>query len=168
MGSIPNMGEANLKRFGRYVYARRRELNMGQDAVAEAGGPSDKKQTDIEHGRGPMPRFETLSKYDKALGWEPGSAAAVLHGGEPRLVKPRSVDAAKLDELAQALARHGVSRIAARRHNVTSGGLEFDPDAINQLIDLLNSVPEPGAAAESSSTPPETTQKRRRRGGSAG
>ncbi|NLU83296.1 helix-turn-helix domain-containing protein [Rhodococcus sp. HNM0569] len=71
------------ERFGRYVYHRRRMLNLTQDDVTAAGGPSDAAQTRAENGTGPTPSTSTLRKLDLALEWEPGSAARTLEGGEP-------------------------------------------------------------------------------------
>lgn len=70
-------------RFGQYVYKRRRMLNLTQDEVTAAGGPSDAAQTRAENGTGPDPSIETLRKLDIALRWVPGSAARTLEGGVP-------------------------------------------------------------------------------------
>lgn len=47
-------------RFGQFVYKRRRLLNLTQDQVTAAGGPSDAAQTRAENGTGPDPSIETL------------------------------------------------------------------------------------------------------------
>lgn len=70
-------------RFGRYIYKRRRLLNLTQDQITAAGGPSDAAQTRAENGTGPEPSIETLRKFDVALRWTPGSAARTLEGGDP-------------------------------------------------------------------------------------
>jgi transcriptional regulator with XRE-family HTH domain len=70
-------------RFGQFVYKRRRLLNLTQDQVTAAGGPSDAAQTRAENGTGPDPSIETLRKLDVALRWAPGSAARTLEGGSP-------------------------------------------------------------------------------------
>lgn len=70
-------------RFGQFVYKRRRLLNLTQDEVTAAGGPSDAAQTRAENGTGPDPSIETLRKLDVALRWVPGSAARTLEGGVP-------------------------------------------------------------------------------------
>ncbi|AOW91767.1 DNA-binding protein [Rhodococcus sp. WMMA185] len=65
------------------VHKRRRFLNLTQDQVTAAGGPSDAAQTRAENGTGPDPSIETLRKLDTALQWVPGSAARALEGGDP-------------------------------------------------------------------------------------
>lgn len=130
---------------------------MSQDDVVAAGGPSDRKQTQIEKGIGPDPSLTTLAKVDKALRWEKGSANATLHGGEPVEASPPSVDTSKLKALEEALARHGVDRIAARRHAGHGAKVEFNPAAVDQLIDLLNSVPAP-RTLESDEDPDSTAR----------
>ncbi|AII05597.1 helix-turn-helix domain-containing protein [Rhodococcus opacus] len=70
-------------RFGQFVHRRRRLLNLTQDEVTAAGGPSDAAQTRAENGTGPDPSIETLRKLDVALRWAPGSAARTLDGGHP-------------------------------------------------------------------------------------
>lgn len=77
------MVSSTRARFGQFVYKRRRLLNLTQDEVTAAGGPSDAAQTRAENGTGPDPSIETLRKLDVALRWVPGSAARTLDGGVP-------------------------------------------------------------------------------------
>ncbi|MEV0945370.1 helix-turn-helix domain-containing protein [Rhodococcus sp. NPDC049939] len=77
------MSSSTRVRFGQLVHKRRRFLNLTQDQVTAAGGPSDAAQTRAENGTGPDPSIETLRKLDTALQWVPGSAARALEGGDP-------------------------------------------------------------------------------------
>ncbi|WP_072689878.1 helix-turn-helix domain-containing protein [Rhodococcus marinonascens] len=77
------MATSTRVRFGQLVHKRRRLLNLTQDQVTAAGGPSDAAQTRAENGTGADPSIETLRKLDTALRWVPGSAARTLDGGDP-------------------------------------------------------------------------------------
>ncbi|MFZ2173288.1 MAG: helix-turn-helix domain-containing protein [Rhodococcus sp. (in: high G+C Gram-positive bacteria)] len=91
-------------RFGQIVYRRRRLLNLTQDQVTAAGGPSDAAQTRAENGTGPDPSIETLRKLDVALRWAPGSAARTLEGGSPTPVEELDVQERQRHLPAGALA----------------------------------------------------------------
>ncbi|WP_157129147.1 helix-turn-helix transcriptional regulator [Nocardia amamiensis] len=143
------MDEAKLKRFGNIVRERRLELGLTQDEVTERGGPSDKRQTKIENGQPPVPSVTTLRNLDVALEWEPGSAAATLRGGNPTVAKRRpgmytSEEVERRVALELALARHGIDRVAARHHaSGPGGGLQLGAKTVDQLIEVLNSIPGP-------------------------
>ncbi|WP_430336150.1 hypothetical protein [Rhodococcus sp. ACT016] len=137
------MDRAKLERFGRIVRKRRLGLGMTQDQVTLAGGPSDKRQTKIEHGTPPAASLTTLAKLDQALRWEPGSAAAALNGGTPTPIEGQTLTADDIDRrvaLALALERAGVTKTAARGAPRGENGVLTD-DVIDSLIDLLNSLP---------------------------
>ncbi|AHK35458.1 hypothetical protein OPAG_08329 [Rhodococcus opacus PD630] len=138
------MDEANLKRFGAIVRSRRLALGLKQDQVAEAGGPSDKRQTKIEHGAPPAPSLTTLAKVDKGLQWAAGSAAATLNGGHPTPLEEPTYTQEEVDRrvaLEMALQRAGVKRVAARGAHKNAAGSGLSPEVVDQLIDLLNSLP---------------------------
>lgn len=137
------MDMAALKRFGMTVRGRRLALGLTQDQVTAAGGPSDKRQTKIENGTPPAPSVTTLAKLDKALRWEPGSAAAALNGGTPTPLEGRTLtteDVERRVALALALERAGVTDLAARGATREANGILND-EVIDSLIDLLNSLP---------------------------
>ncbi len=75
----------DIARLGRYVIARRDQLDMNQLEVSNAGGPSNSTLTGIENGIATAVASSTLRKLDLALRWERGSARDVLSGGEPRI-----------------------------------------------------------------------------------
>jgi transcriptional regulator with XRE-family HTH domain len=72
----------DFERLGRIVKARRDQLGLSQREVADQGGPSDSTQTVIERGDVRPVSQLTLKKLDAALRWEPGSAKAILGGGD--------------------------------------------------------------------------------------
>lgn len=66
---------------GSAVKARRGELgNLSQGGVAERGGPSELTVRKIEQARNGPYRPQTLDALDVALGWKPGTCAAILDG----------------------------------------------------------------------------------------
>ncbi|MCT1885775.1 helix-turn-helix domain-containing protein [Dietzia cinnamea] len=71
------------RRLGEHVAARRLALGLSYTQVHQQGGPSDTRTRAIENGTGPALRSSTLDKLDTALRWAPGSARAVLNGGDP-------------------------------------------------------------------------------------
>lgn len=74
---------STAQRFGEVVLARRRELDLSQLDVWQAGGPSNTTLTEIENGRVHTLTRTTARKLDAGLHWEPGSARRVWDGGEP-------------------------------------------------------------------------------------
>ena len=77
------MEEADLTRFGRVVRDRREELGLRQDELKAIGGPSSTTMVKVESGTPPTPTPLTLRRLDTGLGWEDGSAARTLAGGDP-------------------------------------------------------------------------------------
>ncbi|WP_280384285.1 helix-turn-helix domain-containing protein [Nocardia wallacei] len=139
--------EAQLKRFGRRVKARRNFLGRTQKQVRLAGGPSDKRQQWIENGQLPVPDADTCAKLDAGLNLVPGSASKSLHG-DIELVglesdEPTYTEAEyeRRRAFENALDRLGVTDVVIRKH---SGGFVLPQHVIDQLIDRLNSQPDPG------------------------
>lgn len=88
--------ETRQERLGRYVKSRRRALNdMTLKEAAAAAGIAIQTWSNVEAGKSASER--TLSRIDKALWWEPGSAEDVLNGGEPR-ERPMPTDARPLGD----------------------------------------------------------------------
>lgn len=131
-----------LLRLGSIVRRRREELGLTQDQVTERGGPSDKSQTRIERGQLPRPTAKTLAKLDRALKWDQGSAAAVLVGRDPRPLNTvyTAEDLERHARLAAALQRAGVTSIAARGVKRGPDGTSFPPDAIDELVNILEGI----------------------------
>lgn len=78
-----DMTSDRLQRLADAVKTRRAELGLAQGDLAQHGGPSIVTVGQIERGQIERPQAVTLSRLDKALGWEKGSSARVLAGGEP-------------------------------------------------------------------------------------
>lgn len=80
-------------RLAEYAWKRRTELGLSRPQVRDRGGPSVPTLKDIEEGSSRTVAATTLGKLDTGLGWEPGSAADVVRGGEPRLRSRQFSDA---------------------------------------------------------------------------
>ncbi|QDF19775.1 immunity repressor [Mycobacterium phage LilSpotty] len=79
----PMTTNLDWERLGRFVRSARGA--RAQADIAANGGPSDETLSKIEQGRWRPTRSvqRTLEKLELGLGWAPGSANAVLAGGEP-------------------------------------------------------------------------------------
>jgi hypothetical protein len=80
--------------FREVILARMYELDLNNETVARAGGPSTTKMSGIRKAGPKPPRADIFRKLDVALKWRPGSARRVAGGGLPSPVEstPRSVD----------------------------------------------------------------------------
>lgn len=102
-----------------HVLARRRELEMTQLEVWQAGGPSNTTLTKIENGLQQSMTRKTARALDVGLQWEPGSAKRTWEGGEPtpllpgvapensarlrRIILESDIEPAKREELLRVL-----------------------------------------------------------------
>lgn len=70
----------SAKRLGTAVLARRKELDLNQRGVADAGGPSDTTLSKLENGTVKVVSAATLRRLDTALEWTQGTARAIYEG----------------------------------------------------------------------------------------
>ncbi|MGU3650608.1 hypothetical protein [Mycolicibacterium sp. A43C] len=85
------MAPKNNPRFASVVRDTMERLGFTQVDVDERGGPSDTTLRKVLDGkRTDSISVRTLKMLDAAFGWEPGSAARTLAGGEPTIVDPGS------------------------------------------------------------------------------
>lgn len=76
------MSRPDRARVARYVVARRGELNMSQQRLAERAGVDAKTIYNLESGdRWPQPK--TRDRIEAALGWYSGDLQRIAEGGEP-------------------------------------------------------------------------------------
>lgn len=105
------------RRLGELVAARRLALGLSYTEIHEQGGPSDTRLRAIENCTGPALRSSTLDKLDKGLLWEPGSARAVLRGGNPVPVDAQALRQAatpmSLDEGGFTVSNHEIAQMVA-------------------------------------------------------
>lgn len=119
---------AAVTRLGAAVRRRRSALGLTQKQIWDAGGPSDTTLSKWEKGESAsLPRISTQTRLDGVLRWEPGSAAAVLAGGEPT----------ELDEPASAVASSSAEEPVAVEVVADAGGDVVVPAAaLDGLTDL--------------------------------
>ena len=73
----------DVERLGRAVYARRRQIGLSQQELADSAGVSQTTVRNIEAGRVGARRGPSVPLIERALGWKPGSGEEILAGGEP-------------------------------------------------------------------------------------
>jgi transcriptional regulator with XRE-family HTH domain len=84
---LPVDVDSARERLAEIARARRLALGRSQDEVARLGGMKARSTViSVEQGRA-VKEF-TLYKLDIGLDWEPGSAVAVLNGGDPTEALP--------------------------------------------------------------------------------
>jgi transcriptional regulator with XRE-family HTH domain len=127
-----DMRDQRLRALANYVRARRVALNLNQGDLASRGGPGVVTVGKIERGEIAKPEVSTLRRLDTALQWEPGSAAAVLDGGQVREL----VDDAPGAGIIAAISRESRLIPEARAH------------LLNQLELLLRLPPQEDGRAK--------------------
>lgn len=74
-------------RLGQATVARRVQIGLTtREQMAVAAGMSVRLLSDIENAKRTSYDPATLARLEQALGWQPGSAEAVLNGGLPALI----------------------------------------------------------------------------------
>jgi hypothetical protein len=84
-----------------FVDVRLEKLRMTKQEVARRGFPNPStlakvRDSDIQN----TPTVRTLLRIDRALGWQPGSAAVILLGGHPLTVTARTTTGVRAREKA--------------------------------------------------------------------
>ena len=108
------------QRLGDSVLARRLELGFSsRGALASAADLSVRTLDQVENGGRPSYAAKTLIALDKALEWAPGSAQAILDGGEPTPLAPAAptpvpalADEAAAGSLAELLIGESADELA--------------------------------------------------------
>lgn len=76
--------QTGWKRLAEAVRGRRHWLGLSQEGLADRGGPSHRVVRQIESGKPPTkPSDATLAKLERGLGWNQGTAQAILNGTAP-------------------------------------------------------------------------------------
>ncbi|MFC5187103.1 helix-turn-helix domain-containing protein [Actinomadura harenae] len=81
---------ADYARLGEAVHRRRRDMDMNQADVQEAGGPSISMLSKIENGT-LRPGRRVVIALENVLLWDHGSVEQILQGGQPTLTVLRPV-----------------------------------------------------------------------------
>jgi hypothetical protein len=141
------MASAHLEHFAATIADRRKQLGMTYLDVNRHGGPTAPTVAKAEAGALEDPRQSTLSKFDLALKWMPGSAAGTYwHGDDP---KPREESRKRAErtvlEPAAATVALPLDRILdlmttqAQLNDVMDAPAEAVPSAaIRPIVQALN------------------------------
>jgi hypothetical protein len=85
---VPTRG---IERLHHFVTERRSALNISRTQMFARSGPSPSTMNKALRGDRGLTR-STLDRIDRALGWAPGSAAAVMDGDTPTSQIPAPTD----------------------------------------------------------------------------
>jgi transcriptional regulator with XRE-family HTH domain len=140
---------AQLKRFGNRVRLLRKRRGWTQPELAERSGVSIKRIVELEKGRPPVPNAETLEKLATGLKVREGTIFDSLYddtelvlAGEPAEPTYTEEEVTRRSRLLDALKRLGVEEVII--HKQTGGeGFVLSQGAIDEIIDRLNSLPDP-------------------------
>jgi hypothetical protein len=125
-----------------FVDERIAQLNLSKEEVARRGGPARDTLAKIRGRRDQQtPMVGTLLRLDAALGWQPGSAAVALLGGQPLSLTARSraVSRPKKHALQPMGEREIMQRLAAQLYDEIAR-LEGDRDAVDARIQRLRTI----------------------------
>lgn len=123
-------------------------LGLTQTDIAAAGGPSTTSQSKIGKGRYVSPG--SLSKLDKALGWERGTSARII-AGTPASTQVGPLtgysDRELLDEIADRIAR--LRERGKPDDPAPKKSSEPEHSPAGSVIHLKPEVPQPGSSRPS-------------------
>lgn len=129
-----------------YLEDRLAQLRWNRQDLAAAGGPAPSTLRKARMREGPLaPR--TLAQLDFALGWQEGSAQAIMAGGSPAVRVSDLVNSCSLavDAALRDSERQGVSRCAMELK-------KFLDDVARRLGDFYTEpVPTAGGGADAGS-----------------
>jgi hypothetical protein len=93
-----------------FVDARLAQLHLSKKQAAQRGFPSPSTLAKVRDSHEQTtPTVRTLLRIDRALGWQPGSAAVTMLGGSPLTVTARTTGTAKArDEATQPMSANEV------------------------------------------------------------
>jgi hypothetical protein len=96
--------ERGIERLHYFVTERRRALGISRAQMFARGGPSPSTMNKALTGTRGLSR-STLERIDRALGWTPGSAEAVMDSGTPtsRIPAPSDVGCPAHDHVVAVL-----------------------------------------------------------------
>jgi hypothetical protein len=103
-----------------FVDARLAQLHLSKQQAAQRGFPSPSTLAKVRDSHEQStPTVRTLLRIDRALGWQPGSAAVTMLGGNPLSVTARTTGNAKArDEATQPMtADEVVHRLLGQLRN---------------------------------------------------
>lgn len=136
---MPAEGVARLIYF---VDARLQQLGISKEEAARRGFPNPTtlakvRDRDTQH----TPRVRTLLRIDRALGWQPGSSAVVLLGGNPLSVTARLTRGVRAREAsARPVSADEIVTRLLDQLNAEIAGLRGDMAGLDARLQRLHTV----------------------------
>jgi hypothetical protein len=128
-----------VPRLMHFVDARLEQLRISKQEAARRGFPNPStlakvRDRDVQN----TPTVRTLLRIDRALGWQPGSAAVVLLGGNPLSVTARTTKGVRARERSArpVTADEVVSRLLSRLEDEINSA-RADVAALSDRVDRL-------------------------------
>lgn len=132
------------QRLASYVVRRRQECDLPTTrALARATGITEKTIGNLEKGR--LVSRDTLAAVERVLGWAPGSCAAILAGGEPRLEAGADVDPEAAAARAQIIAMSAEQLAETHRVILQLSGQSIADEWLQSAMELRRQATVGGA-----------------------
>ena len=106
--------QAAWKAVGERLRARRMDLRMTIEEVAEEGRTSPVSVSDLETGERSSYRLLTLAKVAGGLGWQADAIPTMLAGGEPQVITMKSEVLETRVRLLEEQVAELIDRVEAR------------------------------------------------------
>ncbi|WP_280271202.1 helix-turn-helix domain-containing protein [Nocardia wallacei] len=127
------------KRLAEYIVTRRESLGMdSRRALADVTALSYRLLGDLERGVRQSVSEGTLALLEQGLAWEPGSAKAILGGGEPTLKGAPPQDGGECNPTAWMRALSDAYRVATEL--ATAGQVDHAGRLTRALADISQSL----------------------------
>lgn len=130
-----------IDRLIHFVEARLAQLKLSKTEVARRGGPAVDTLTKARRRQGQnTPTVATLLRLDAVLGWQPGSAAVAMVGGNPLSLLARRRWARQSKHPLQPLNEGEIEQRLTTQLREELDRLEDDRAAVDRRIELLRRV----------------------------
>lgn len=133
-----------IDRLIHFVDARMAQLNLSKEEVARRGGPGVDTLSKVRyrHNKQPTPMVGTLLRLDRALGWQPGSSAVVMAGGNPLSVTAKTSrrKTRRRGQPAQPMTDREILQRLVSQFRDEIARLEGERDAIDQRVTRLRTL----------------------------
>lgn len=137
--TMPAEGVARLIYF---VDARLQQLGISKEEAARRGFPNPTTLAKVrDRDTQNTPRVRTLLRIDRALGWQPGSSAVVLLGGNPLSVTARLTRGVRAREAsARPVSADEIVTRLLDQLNAEIAGLRGDMAGLDARLQRLHTV----------------------------
>jgi hypothetical protein len=129
-----------IDRLIHFVEARLAQLKLSKTEIARRGGPGVDTLSKARRQGLNTPTVATLMRLDAVLGWQPGSAAVALLGGNPLSLLARRKSARQTKHPLQPLNEGEIEQRLTTQLREELDRLEDDRAAVDRRIELLRRV----------------------------